>query len=400
MVVAPPPHYQRPVSYREWIAGILKGGGRTGEAGPSGETIVRTGFLPSGKSLTSRALNQGFVALASLATIFFPPRPLREFQPDVVIGTVPALPTAMVTLLASRRFSSPYIIDLRDAWPELLDIPEEWNRAVGNRSIREKILSLGPMQIVAGIARLAINESLKKASGLLLTSAHLKDHLLLEKESGFRGNTRQELAVVRNVFPPETQYGHVVSYVEQRKASLKVLYAGTLGRAQNLANAVYAVGIARQSGINVDLRLVGAGASKSALHKLSMECGIPVTIESRQPADGLEAHYEWADTALVHLSSWTPLQRAVPSKTYELMECGIHISGVVSGETAELIRHLEAGDVVPPDDPQSLAELWIGLAIDKRRLNTSRRAADWVRCTRNDSTNILLSFIENIASNE
>lgn len=45
---------------------------------------------------------------------------IREYAPDLVIGTVPALPTSVVTMLTARIIGAPYIIDLRDAWPELL----------------------------------------------------------------------------------------------------------------------------------------------------------------------------------------------------------------------------------------------------------------------------------------
>lgn len=67
--------------------------------------------------------------------------------------------------------------------------------------------------------------------------------------------------------------------------------------------------------------------------------------------------YEWADTALVHLTDWEPLDKAVSSKTYELMSVGIHISGVVKSETARIIKLFEAGDTVSPENPHELAEL-------------------------------------------
>lgn len=159
---------------------------------------------------------------------------------------------------------------------------------------------------------------------------------------------------------------------------LRVLYAGTLGRAQNLMNVLHAYEIALSMGADIQLRMIGAGASREALTSRIKERGLDIVIEGRKPAAELREAYLWADTALVHLTDWEPLQRAVPSKTYELMSSGIHISGVIQGEAADLIRNLDAGHVVPPESPLDLALLWQKLAADRSLLTISSRGSDWV----------------------
>ena len=134
------------------------------------------------------------------------------------------------------------------------------------------------------------------------------------------------------------------------------------------------------------MRLVGAGAARDSLTELISNSGRHVSIENRRPAEDLEDYYSWADTALVHLTDWEPLTRVVPSKTYELMEIGIHISGAVAGEAADLISSLEAGDVVPPESPEELARLWIELAQNPERRKVSTRAAEWVARERTQVT--------------
>jgi len=123
-------------------------------------------------------------------------------------------------------------------------------------------------------------------------------------------------------------------------------------------------------------------------------------VESRRAADSLELDYQWADTALVHLSNWAPLERAVPSKTYELMECGIHISGVVAGETADLIQRLDAGHVVEPDNPWALADLWISLSTNRTLLDVSSCGRDWVRNERKESAKNFHSLLERVISRD
>ena len=157
-----------------------------------------------------------------------------------------------------------------------------------------------------------------------------------------------------------------------------MLYAGTLGRAQKLDNALKAMKIAKDAGLNIKLKLVGDGATWHALKEEARQLGLEAEFHPRGQADELAEYYTWADTALVHLTDWEALKRAIPSKTYELMELGIHISGVVNGEASALIEELGAGSVVAPEDPEALAQMWIKLANNRDLLAVSGKAKDWV----------------------
>ena len=72
------------------------------------------------------------------------------------------------------------------------------------------------------------------------------------------------------------------------------------------------------------------------------------------------------------------------------MTNGIHISGVVRGETARLITELGAGDIVPPNDPSALARLWIELARDRARLEVSEKGKRWVESQRTETAPVAL----------
>lgn len=394
-VVAPPPHNERTIDFREWRE---RGGlfpNPAIETGPSGERIIRSGFFPAGKSLTQRAFNQASVAISILVMSTSNRGQFAGYKPDLVIGTVPALPTSVVTQLVAKRYKIPYIIDLRDAWPELLKDSQSWNKGIGKRSIREKFLSKGPFQLLSKITEISMNTSLQHANGIITTSEHFADHLRTQLHFGH--NTPKVIDTVRNVFPPKTVYTPKDKRFREGMA-LNVLYAGTVGRAQKLDNAIRAVSIADERGYSVNLRILGDGAAWIALKELISETNVSATIEHRLPADDLYQHYDWADTALVHLTDWAPLARTIPSKTFELMSVGLHISAVVFGETAELIQELDAGDVVSPEDPEALAQLWIELINDRSKLSVSAKGRQWVEKQRNDIVPVtLLSIIEDVA---
>lgn len=379
-VIAPPPHYDREISFKGWWENRKYVSAVEQDVGPTGERIVRSGFIPAGRSLSSRALSQAVVALGVLWVVVKRPGTLKGYSPDVVIGTVPALPTAVVTQLAACLFGVPFVIDLRDAWPDLLWESHKWNAELGTTSMRQRVLSKGPWQVIRIVTQTALNSSLRSASAIMTTSSEFADSLRRRPRLETAGRV-PEIYIVRNLFPIRTSFRR--RQVEKRGVGnsnnrIKVLYAGTLGRAQDLSNALYAADWARNAGVEVSLRFVGAGAARSSLRDLARELKLDVEFLPRAEADELDVHYEWADTALVHLAPWQPLEMTVPSKLYELMSIGMHISGVLAGEAAQLLEKLQAGDVVAPGDPAALGALWKDLAENHRHLRVGEGGRSWI----------------------
>lgn len=375
VVLAPPPARQRRDQSRRKNLFKLGGGSIAPERGPSGEVVYRTRPIPVGDSLSAKAFGQMAVALSQCAQ---GARLRRRINADLIIGTVPALPTAVVTFFLAKTNRLPYMVDLRDAWPDLMGQADRWNESVGPMSRREKLARRGPLQLLATLATEFLHMVLRNADAIMVTSSSLKEALIRRPALARKGK-RPRVEVIRNVFPVQSQPSSDRSVLERGADELNVLYAGTIGRAQNLQNAIEAANIAAQKGLAVHLAFVGAGAARDTVAAYAEELKVQASFNRHQPAENLNDYYEWADTALVHLTEWEPLERTVPSKTYELMSNQIHISGVVVGEAAELIRELQSGDVVGPERSEDLAELWLQLARDRSRLIVSDTGARWVR---------------------
>ena len=394
-VIAPPPHYNREVSFKEWWENRKFVSAVEQNVGPAGERIVRSGFFPAGKSLSARALSQAVVALGGLWVVVKRPGILKGYSPDVVIGTVPALPTAVVTQMTARLFGVPFVIDLRDAWPDLLWESHKWNAELGATSMRQRVLSKGPWQVVRIVTQTALNSSLRNASAILTTSSDFADSLRRRPRLVADGRV-PEIYTVRNLFPTRTSFHK--QQVDKREVGnsnsrINVLYAGTLGRAQDLSNALYAADWARDEGVEVSLRFVGAGAARSSLRDLARKLKLDVEFLPRAEADELDVHYKWADTALVHLAPWKPLEMTVPSKLYELMSVGMHISGVLAGEASQLLEKLHAGDVVAPGDPAALGALWKELAENHRKFTVGEDGRSWIKGEARDTVPIVMQKV-------
>ncbi|WP_165241717.1 glycosyltransferase family 4 protein [Corynebacterium lizhenjunii] len=359
VVIAPQPHYARDTQLKTWLkeAGRVRGHHELIEHGPVGERVIRTRFLPFGNSVVGKASNQFFVAAASLYFALRRGGPLRNWRPDLVIGTVPGLPTAVITQFAAKAYGIPYLIDLRDAWPELLFESQRWDDALDKG--RFNISTLATKSAVKAGSRIVarfLEQSLRSASAITTTSEWLSDSLCAQDlASG-------SVVTVRNLFPPAISPDDLSPHAKVA-GELNVLYAGTIGRAQNLQNAVYAAQIAQDSGVAINMKFVGGGAAYDALSRAIHSSGLAqCELIERVDAAELVEYYSWADTALVHLTDWKALERAVPSKTYELASLGLFLTVVAEGEVRSLVEGQGVGVVVPPADPEQLAKEWIALA--------------------------------------
>ncbi|MGV0408919.1 glycosyltransferase family 4 protein [Corynebacterium resistens] len=368
-VIAPPPHSAR--------ASQSEARPLVEEIGPCGETILRTKYLPLGHSILQRSISQASVGLYSLLRALGSEGLRNSRRPDLIIGTVPALPTAPVTQLIAKILRVPYVIDLRDAWPDLLRQARQWNEGVGTPSLHDRILNSGPMNLVERAARLIMYQTFRSAVGIMVTSQRLEEALRNNPHLQRNGKI-PHITTIRNTFPPSIDRVPPRADCNADHGVLHVLYAGKVGRAQKLGNAISAARICVERGIPIQLCIVGKGAAFDSVRRSAVDLRDHVTFCEHVELDELDRFYQWADTCLVHLTSWEPFERTVPSKTYELMELGKHISAVVQGETAQIIIEKGAGHAVSPEDPQALANLWENLVKYPSLLTPEPAAKQWV----------------------
>lgn len=387
--IAPPPVYKRRMSRRQWLSQQVGAVIRPCEEnGPSGERIVRSPFVQAGNSIRIRALNQLVVSIGTTITAVG-----RAFttgsRPDVVIGTIPALPTLFAAWAVSKLFRTPLVVDLRDAWPELLIHMDDWGRETTRSAFiaRLRLTRLAK----SALARAFMATYAKAAAIIVTTDSHAES---LKRSIG---QESPPIHVIRNVFPPSVDLAIATEKTNEHECgSLNVLYAGTVGRAQQITNAVEAVAIARDCfAVRVNLRVIGDGAGWQAAKKRAGELEVPLDLRHHISPNDLSPHYLWADTTLVHLAAWDALETTVPSKIYELMALGKHITVVAKGEACRLVQDLEAGVAVAPGDPEELARVWTDLAHD-RPLRTSSAGRDWVQLQADAASHILEAVIEDV----
>ncbi|WP_237564107.1 glycosyltransferase [Actinomyces sp. 432] len=282
---------------------------------------------------------------------------LRRFtgsqRPDVVVGTVPGLPTLPAALMLGRVLRRPVVAELRDAWPDILESASSW--AGGDApGLRRRALAAARGTVPGAITHL------ERQADAVVTTTESFARALRERGLGHVVTVRNAPAAPVAALPPVPG--------SRADGALRVLYLGTVGRAQGLDSAVRAAALAAQRGTHVMLRIVGDGAQAAAVRAEATRLDAPVQVLEPVPVERVGEQYAWADTVLVSLQDWPAMSLTVPSKLYELLATGRHISGAVAGEAAAIVRESGAGDIVAPQDPQALAALWTELAADRSRL--------------------------------
>lgn len=353
-VFAPPPHHpsgKRPAEY-----------GRTLKAGrkmrdESGALVHRVAWLCHRGDIVTRTLDHLVSSLASYRAASRRIRQRNGFVPDVIIATAPAVPTLIAGRMLGRRFGIPLVVEMRDAWPDLVTYTPGL------------VSGSGPVAWIKRRVHAAVTALQRSGATVVVTTESFAEVL---RERGIR-----EVHVIRNGTNPD-QFELVPARGDDHR-ELRVLYMGTIGRSQGLELVVRAVAELKRLGVPIHARIVGAGYERRALMRLNDELGFPVEFLSTVPPNEVLEHYTWADSTIVSLRDWEPFAWTIPSKLYELLSSGRHITGILRGESAEILREARAGHVVAPGSAEELVDLWRALSLDRSRLAITEHGRHWAR---------------------
>ena len=357
-VLTPAPHYP---------GGRLLPGGGAHAAGSirrdvTGAMVHRTMFRPYDSGVCGRGIDQ--VVAAADSVRLGVARFRGADRPDVILGSVPGLPTLPAALAVGRILHRPVVVELRDAWPDLLLSAAQWSPPPACSSTGPQACRTRGLDVVCRGARSflppLITRLEREAAAVVTTTDSFAQVL--------RSRGVRRVVTVRNT-GTTVQTGRRGAARRRSDGTLHVLYLGTVGRAQGLGFAVRAAHIAQRKGTPVVLRIVGDGAQLQEVATLARRLGAPVEMHPPVPWSEVDQHYAWADTALVSLQNWPAMSVTVPSKLYEILSAGVHVCAAVDGEARRIVEDAGCGDVTAPQDPQALASLWRDLAADRNRLD-------------------------------
>lgn len=148
------------------------------------------------------------------------------------------------------------------------------------------------------------------------------------------------------------------------------IYAGNHGYAHALESVLLAAEILQNQRVeNLRFVLIGGGSEKSQLQAKAKEMNLKnVHFFEPVPMNDLPPFLRMADMGLVHVKNTPLAQETRPAKMFPMMAAKLPILFCGFGEGADLLRSLQAGEVLPPENPEALAAAALRLKYQKNEL--------------------------------
>jgi glycosyltransferase involved in cell wall biosynthesis len=294
--------------------------------------------------------NEGFLrrTLDYLSFMFSSlPASLKVQKPDVVIATSPQFFTICAGYIVSRLRGIPYILELRDLWPESI-------RAVG--AMKESLVLHALEKLELFLYR--------KADAVITVTTSFKDNLIE------RGILSEKIHVITNGadlsrFQPISKDRYLVDSLGIRDKFVAG-YIGTHGLAHALETVLDAAHqLQNQARHDIHLLFLGGGAAKKALVAYAEKLKLKnVTFIESVPKDDVVRYWSVLDVSVIHLKDTPLFSSVIPSKLFECMAMGIPVLHGVRGESANIVEEESMGYVFEPESTKCLSDHIVRLASD------------------------------------
>jgi glycosyltransferase involved in cell wall biosynthesis len=259
-------------------------------------------------------------------------------RPEVVIATSPQLLVGLSGWFLARRFGVPFVLEIRDLWPESMCAVGAQNptgrlyRAVGTVA---KFLYKRCNQIV--VVTSAFREQLIEHWGVPASKIDVVENGVETDLFSPTGATD-----IRRPFALEGKF--IVSYI------------GTIGMAHGLETVLEAAELIRSECPGAHVLLIGDGAERSKVEEEAGRRGLQnLSLLPAQSRDTVPAFIRASDVCLTPLKKADAFRTVIPTKMLEFMSCGRAVILGVEGQAAEILRQANGGICVAPENAEELA---------------------------------------------
>jgi glycosyltransferase involved in cell wall biosynthesis len=278
----------------------------------------------------------------------------RDDPPDVVLGSSPQLFAALAAWRVARRLRVPFVLEIRDLWPESL--------AVGGRARGPGYWALWML------ARFLY----RNAARIVVLARGVQQYL-----------QRQGICASRIVYVPNgADVGAFTERIGSNDGVLRVVYAGAHGPANGLDVVIDAAVLLREDA-RVKFLFIGDGPSKETLVGRARALGL-TNVEFRDAVPKLHIPELLAscDAGLMVLKDLPLFAFGVsPNKLFDYWGAGLPVICNVPGEVAGWVREANGGVQTTDPTPAALAEAVRTLMSmsPQRRAALGAAGRDWVR---------------------
>ncbi|PYV77472.1 MAG: glycosyltransferase WbuB [Acidobacteria bacterium] len=305
-----------------------------------GVKVIRSWLLPfPNRKAYERILNYASFCLSAGVTGSFLSRP------ELVIATSPQLLVGLSGWWVAKIKRIPFVLEVRDLWPESL-------AAVGAGNANSFLYRI--LHKVAGFLY-------RKASHIVVVTPAFRDHLIKhwrvrpEKISVIQNGVETKLFC-----PGASESLRKDLSIENR---FVVSYIGTMGMAHGLETMLEAAERLQNATPDVLFMLVGEGAARQRIQAIAAAKELAnVRFVTQQPREKIPLYISASDVCLVLLKKSEVFDTVIPTKMLEFMACGKPVVLGVGGQARRILEASRAGLCIEPENASALCE-----AIEKLR---------------------------------
>jgi glycosyltransferase involved in cell wall biosynthesis len=339
----------------------------------NGVDVVRVWtFLAANEGFARRIANYlSYMVSASVAAPF-----LR--RPDVVISTSPQFFCGLAGFVASRLRRVPWVLEIRDLWPESI---------VTVGAMRRGLV----IRILEAIERFAY----RKADRIVSVTDSFVPHI------AERCGDPTKIHVIKNGVDLDLFDRDLNRDVAKRALDLEgkivAAYVGTHGMAHGLDALVDAAVLTRDDP-NLVWLLVGDGAERTRLVERAQSLGLTnIRILGQRPKSDMPTVWAATDVSLIVLKKDELFKKVLPSKMFEAMGMARPIVLGVEGEAAALLAASGGGIAVEPGDVKAIAKVTRAIANNPAEAERMGRAGHAFVTRDFDRARLARRFLEVLA---
>jgi glycosyltransferase involved in cell wall biosynthesis len=336
-----------------------------------GITVIRVwSYIAENNGFVKRIIDYLSYALTSFLFGLF-------VKTDLIIATSPQFFTAISGKMLSVFKQRPWVMEVRDLWPDSIAAVGSMNKSSKPFKILKKIehhLYLSASKIVV------VTDSFKKYI--------IKEHQIKPEKVGVFKNG----VIINNFKKPKPNDVMTLKESLGLKNKIIISYLGTHGLAHGLKFILES--ISKISNPDLHFLFIGDGAEKENLIKYSKTLHLKnfTFLESVTKSE-IPLYIEISDYSLVNLKKSDEFKNVIPSKIFENIAMYKPILLGVEGESKKLIDDYEVGVCFEPENIESFLNALCDIQkLDREsfKFNCNKMLADF---DRNNIAENLIKFI-------
>lgn len=280
-------------------------------------------YITPNRGTVKRILDYlSFALMSFLASLFH--------KTDIIIATSPQLFTALGGYLSALVKGKPWIMEVRDLWPESIKALD----AINNNTILNQLEKLVFFLYRKASLIVVVTDSFRKR----IKEEGIDEKKIVVVKNGVNLNRYYELPKNEDLLKKHNLNGKFV-----------VGYIGTHGMAHNLTFILDCA--SELKGDDIHFLFIGDGAYKRRLIRQKKEMGLKnVTMLDAISGAEVPNYISITDVSLVPLKKSDTFKTVIPSKIFENAAMGKPILLGVEGESKDIIEAYQAGICFDPEN--------------------------------------------------